>query len=90
MTSGRLSNNAMMIIGLMIFLAVVGAFAWLWFGSVRPDQQQFQSSDNLAPVDVSGVETKAKPLLEGLKNNSGIPIPTPTDKMGRVDPFASL
>lgn len=90
MTSGRFSNNAIMIISLMIFLAIIVAFIWLWFGFTRPDQQQFRSSDNLAPVDVSGIETKAKSLLDGLKNNSGIPISTPTGKMGRTDPFANL
>lgn len=90
MTSTRLGDKAMMTIGLLVFLATAAALVWLWFGFPRPDQQQYQSKENLAPVDVSGAETKAKPLLDGLKNNSGIPIPAPTDKMGRADPFASL
>lgn len=90
MNNGKFSNNAMMVAGLAVFLATAMAFVWLWFGYTRPNQQQYQSTDNLVPVDISGLETKAKPVLDGLKNNSGIPIPAPTGKMGRVDPFASL
>ena len=90
MSERKLSDKAMMIIAAMIFLATVIAFVWLWFGYQRPDQQQFQSGSNLTPVDVSGVDSKGKTLLDGLKNNSGIPISAPTGKMGRTDPFASL
>jgi len=90
MSERKLSDKAMMIVGAIILLVTIVAFVWLWFGYQRPDWQQFQSSDNLIPVDVSGVDSKAKTLLDGLKNNSGIPIPTPSGKMGRVDPFASL
>ena len=90
MSEKRFSDKAIMVVAVILLLGTVAVFAWLWFRYRRPDYTQYQSKDDLAPVDVSGVESKAKTLLEGLKNNGGIPIPTPSGKMGRVDPFASL
>ncbi len=90
MSEGRFSDKAIMIVAIIIFAGTIISFVWLWLGYQRPDYTQYQSKDNLVPVDVSGVESKAKTLLEGLKNNAGIPIPTPAGKMGRTDPFASL
>jgi len=90
MSEDRFSNRAMTIVGLLLLILVAGAFLWLWFGYPRPDPEIYKSTTNLEPVDVSKVQSQGKTLLEGLKNNSGIPIPEPTGKEGRADPFAAL
>ena len=90
MSESNFSEKAMFIVSVSLMVLVLGGFAWAWFGTTRPGIDQYASTANLEPVSISGVESKAKTLLEGLKNNSGIPIPEPTAKMGRPDPFANL
>ena len=90
MSERSFSGRSITIASLVLLILVVGAFVWLWFGCQWPSAEIYKSAANLEPISVAGVESQAKTLLEGLKNNSGIPIPLPADKMGRVDPFASL
>jgi hypothetical protein len=90
MSENSFSDKAMLIVSVSLMVLVLAGFAWVWFGTARPGVDQFTSTADLEPVSISGVESKAKTLLDGLKNNSGIPIPEPTAKMGRPDPFANL
>lgn len=84
------SNRTIFAIGLILSLAVIIANVWLYFSYPRPSSDSFKSSDDLTPVDISTVATDGKKLLEGLVNNSGMPIPVPLEKMGRPNPFADL
>jgi len=90
MSEKSFSERSMTVVGLVLLILATGAFVWLWFGFQRPNSEMYQSTTNLEPISVAGVESQAKTLLEGLKNNAGIPIPLPTGKMGRSDPFSSL
>ena len=89
MKQSTLSEKAMVVISLLLLAVVIGLFSWIWFGGARPSPDTFASTENLKPVSVVGLES-AKKLIDGLKNNSGIPIPEPTGKEGRADPFADL
>lgn len=84
------SEKAMLIFSLALMVVIVAAFAWIWFGWSRPSVDSYKTTEDLSPVSVTGLETQAQKLLDGLKNNSGIPIPEPTTKEGRADPFANL
>jgi len=90
MSESSFSDRSIIIVSLVLLVLVVAAFVWLWFGFQRPSAEIYKSAENLEPVTIIGVESRAKTLLEGLKNNAGIPIPEPTGKEGRTDPFASL
>jgi hypothetical protein len=90
MKNNTFSDKAMTVVSLTIMLAIVVSFFWLWFGYKRPTAESFKSLEDLTPVSLSNLESRATTLLSGLKNNSGIPIPEPTSKEGRTDPFADL
>jgi len=84
------SEKTTQIFAVALMVLAIIAFIWIWFFRQKPSSDQYASLENLEPVSVAGLESKAKTLFEGLKNNSGIPISEPTGKMGRQDPFASL
>ncbi|MFA5158209.1 MAG: hypothetical protein WC451_03455 [Patescibacteria group bacterium] len=84
------SEKTIIIFSLVLSILVVTLFLWIWFSGKRPSVDSYRSSEDLAPVNVVGLESQAEKLLEGLKNNSGIPIPEPTAKEGRTDPFAAI
>ena len=90
MKQNTFSDKAMTVFSIALLAVVVALFLWLWFGSARPSASDYRTSENLQPVSVSGVSDESQTLLNGLKNNSGIPIPEPISKEGRADPFASL
>lgn len=90
MRENAFSERAMLIFSLALLILAAVLFSFLWFGGEKPSPDSFKSSQNLAPVDVNGLDSQAKTLLGGLKNNSGIPISEPTTKEGREDPFAAL
>lgn len=89
MKQSTLSEKAMVVISLLLLAVAIGLFSWIWFGGTRPSSDIYASKENLKSVSVMGLES-AKKLIDGLKNNSGIPIPEPTGKEGRADPFAPL
>lgn len=86
----NISEKGMIIFSAVLSLLVLALFGWAWFQGQKPSFESFQSSEDLTPVNVIGLESRAEKLLEGLKNNSGIPIAEPTAKEGRADPFAAL
>ncbi len=90
MKQNTFSDKAMLMVSLALLVLIIVTFVWMWFWPSRPPVASFKTSDNLQPISVAGLETRAQKILEGLKNNSGIPIPEPTSKEGRDDPFASL
>lgn len=90
MSENNFSDKAYAVSGYILLIIIIAAFVWSWFGTPRPDENVYRSTANLTIPDLSGVEKRASSLLEGLNNNSGMPISAPADKMGREDPFASL
>jgi len=90
MKSNTFSEKSMILFSFSLLIIMIAMFLWLWFGSNRPSDEAFRSTEDLSPVSIVGLESRTKTLFEGLKNNSGIPIPEPVGKEGRVDPFADL
>lgn len=90
MKQGTFSDKAMIIFSTALLILLILLFAWIWFGGQTVSSDTFKTTESLQPVSVAGLETRAKTLLDGLKNNSGIPVTEPTAKEGRVDPFAAL
>jgi len=90
MSENRFSDRSLVIVSIILAVIILAAFVWLWFGYQRPSSEIYRSSADLQPVDVESLKTRGKTLVDGLKNNSGIPIPEPTGKMGRADPFANV
>ena len=72
--------------GLVFLLATAGAFYWLWSQSKNYNPSP-PISDNLVPVQIESVKKDADDILNGLVNNSAIPIPAPIEKMGKANPF---
>ncbi|MCX6810199.1 MAG: hypothetical protein NTY30_00460 [Candidatus Berkelbacteria bacterium] len=90
MKQNTFSQKAMLVFSLALLVLIIAVFSWIWFGATRPEVSAYKSKEKLTPISVAGLESQAKKILDSLKNNSGIPIPEPTAKEGRVDPFAAL
>ena len=75
-----------LILGLVFFLATAGGFYWLWLQS-KNFTVKTTVADNMKPIEIDSVKNQAVLLLSGLNNVSGMPIPVPTNKMGKVNPF---
>lgn len=70
-------------------LIVAVSFYVIWGGSAKSSVvEDFNSVQIYAPVDVSGLTANAAKLINGLENNSGVPIPAPTAKLGKTNPFS--
>ncbi len=84
-----MKKSSLSLIGSVFFLIVIiASFYSIWRSSSDSKQtsnKAFVSS--YAPVDISGIKNQAIKIISKYQNNSGIPIPTPTDKMGRENPF---
>lgn len=73
---------------ILFFIATGAAFYWLWTTSQAPATGAIISAPAVA--DISGLKDKAKTLISGRENLSGIPVLAPTaDKVGRDNPFAA-
>lgn len=75
-----------LILSLVFLVAVIIVFFTLW-----------KNNSGTAPsgtgayitLDVSGVKEEAAALTQGKTNNANIPIPTPTTKLNKANPFAN-
>jgi hypothetical protein len=80
-------NKTIGLIASLIFaLATIGGFYWLWTLS-KDFTIKTTVADDMRPVEIDTVKDQAVSLLAGLNNVSGMPIPTPTNKMGKTNPF---
>ena len=73
-------------LSLFFALATVGGFYWLWAQSKNFTIKTTPAADMQA-VEIESVKTEAVSLLSGLNNVVGMPIPVPTSKMGKANPF---
>ncbi|MFA7244442.1 MAG: hypothetical protein WC080_04095 [Patescibacteria group bacterium] len=71
----------------LIFLtiAIVG-FYMIWKNN---SSISVQNTASYITLDISGVKDEAETLVQGRENNAGIPLPDPTTKMGKANPFAN-
>lgn len=75
-----------LVVSLVFAVITVGAFFWLWRISTN-FVVDTAVADNLKPVEINTVKNDATSILSGLSNTASIPIPTPTEKMGKANPF---
>lgn len=77
------------IISLIFLLAVGAGYYFIWSGARSASQGTTVSATvSYTPVDVSGIKAQAEKLVQSRQNNAGIPIPAPTGKLGKTDPFS--
>lgn len=76
------------LIASLAFIAVVLVALYSLWGVASDAQPTLTTTYSVGP-DFSGIEQQATKLLSGLENNAGIPLSTPTDKMGKSNPFTS-
>lgn len=70
-------------------LIVAGGFYWLWITSQKNIPSASSAASQYTLVEVESVKKEATDILSTLEKNSDIPVTTPTDKMGRANPFVS-
>ena len=85
-----MKRGTLNIIASLVFMLAVGAaYYFIWSGASKVAEGTTTTvATSYAPVDVSGIKTQAEKLIQSRENNAGIPIPTPTEKLGKPDPFA--
>jgi len=66
---------------------VVGGYFVLWTMS-QSYPQDSPVADNLNPIEIDSVKQDAENVLNGLQKVSDIPIPVPTNKLGKDNPFS--
>lgn len=78
------------IVSLVFLLAVAACYYFIWSGARNAlETTSVDISVNYTPVDVSDIKNQAQTLIQSRQNNAGIPIPEPTQKLGKTDPFSN-
>lgn len=78
-----------LIVSLVFLLAIGVAYYFIWSSAKSATSgTSVTATTSYAPVDVSGIKVQAEKLIQSRENNAGIPIPIPTDKLGKPDPFS--
>lgn len=78
-----------LVVSLVFLLAVAAGYYFIWSSAKSGSSgTTVDIVTSYTPVDVSGIKTQAEKLIQSRENNAGIPIPTPTDKLGKTDPFS--
>jgi hypothetical protein len=83
-----MKKNTLNLISSLVFLVVVLYAIFAVWRIANTVELNLTANYSVGP-EFSGIEQKATKLLSGLENNAGIPLPTPTDKMGKSNPFTS-
>ena len=71
----------------MLFLVLVGAAFFLIWRNASSNAAPIVPAESYIPIDISGVKAQADKIIKTRENNTPIPIPDPTGKMGKSDPF---
>ena len=81
-------TNIGLIISVVFALATAGGFYWLWTTSKTEVEGVVPATTSTYTiVEIESVKKEAVDILAGLENKAGIPIPIPTEKMGRPNPY---
>lgn len=82
-----MKKSTLNLIASLIFLAgVIIGFYSVWSSSAKSGTA---TSESFVTLDISGVKEEAASLVAGRENNASIPLPVPTSKMGKTNPFSS-
>lgn len=76
-----------LIASILFLIIVVFGYYYLWNLNSNRYFQTYDSSKYL-PVNISDIKDQAEAVVKERQNFSGIPIPTPTDKVGKTNPFS--
>lgn len=79
-----------LIVSLIFGLVTAGSFYWLWNEANKPVSTPTSKAKSYTAVEIEAVKTQANDILSSLEKNSDIPLATPTEKMGRDNPFLGL
>lgn len=72
----------------MLFLVLVGAaFFLIWRNTSSNVSAPTVPAESYLPIDISGIKDQADKIIRSRENNTPIPIPDPTGKMGKSGPF---
>ncbi|MCL5410322.1 MAG: hypothetical protein M1324_00500 [Patescibacteria group bacterium] len=83
-----MNTKTISVVASIVFaVLVVGGFFALWTMS-KSYPQNLPVSDDLKPIEIDSVKKDAENVLSNLEKNSDIPIPVPTNKMGKENPFS--
>lgn len=77
------------IASLIFALVTAGAFYFLWTTSKSEVSPTTALDSSYTAVEIDSVKKQAVDILSGLEKKSDIPVTTPTDKMGRPNPYVS-
>lgn len=74
----------------ILFLVLTVVFIFLTWNSAKI-QNSSQTESNILEraADISSLKTQAEKLVSEKENNAGLPIPVPTEKLNKTNPFAS-
>lgn len=71
----------------LIFLAIVViGFYSIWSNGAK---ETTITPETFATLDTSGIKEQAQTLVANRENNANLPLPVPTTKMGRTNPFSN-
>lgn len=77
------------IVAIIFMFTTIGLLYYFWSSSLKSAQNNAVPATTYVPVDVSGMKTEAAKLTSGAENNAGIPIPVPSTKLGKPNPFVA-
>ena len=81
-------NSIGLFVSLAFALLTAGGFYWLWTTSkTDTTTTTVATTSTYTVVEIESVKKEAADILSGLENKASIPIPIPTEKMGRVNPY---
>ena len=77
-----------LIASLFFLFLVAGGYYFIW-NSARSASSDTATTaaPSYIPVEVSTIKDQAQKLIQARENNAGLPIPSPTEKLGKPKPF---
>jgi len=85
-----MKNSTVGTIGALIFMIlVVGGFYYVWKTASDVASSSGGATETYSLVDLSGMKSQAQTLTTGAENNAGLPLPVPTAKLGKTNPYSA-
>ncbi len=84
------SNKINVTLSAIILFFTVFGFVWLFASASVKNTDTTQIDTKYKTVDITSIKKDITDLLAERQNAGGMPIPSPTSKMGKENPFSSL
>lgn len=74
----------------LLFVALTVILLFAAWNSAKNDYANGLPAQNSVETasDLSSIKTEAGKLLDGLENNASLPVPVPTEKLSKDNPFS--